>query len=89
MAEDKKTIYPTLVGFYEAMERTNVEKSLMRCWLGYLGIPAIVIVLMWRVITKMPKIGHGDQVMLFSGNLLLCKDRLKRCRENISMIYPL
>jgi hypothetical protein len=26
MAEDKKTVDPTLVGFYEAMERTNVEK---------------------------------------------------------------
>jgi hypothetical protein len=26
MAEDKKTIDPTLAGFYEAMERTNVEK---------------------------------------------------------------
>jgi hypothetical protein len=26
MAEDKKTVDPALVGFYEAMERTNVEK---------------------------------------------------------------
>jgi hypothetical protein len=26
MAEDKKSIDPTLAGFYEAMERTNVEK---------------------------------------------------------------
>jgi hypothetical protein len=26
MAEDKKTIDPTLAGFYEVMERTNVEK---------------------------------------------------------------
>jgi hypothetical protein len=26
MAEDKKTLDPTLAGFYEAMERTNVEK---------------------------------------------------------------
>jgi hypothetical protein len=26
MAEDKKSVDPTLVGFYEAMERTNVEK---------------------------------------------------------------
>jgi hypothetical protein len=26
MAEDKKTVDPTLAGFYEAMERTNVEK---------------------------------------------------------------
>jgi hypothetical protein len=26
MAKDKKTVEPTLAGFYEAMERTNVEK---------------------------------------------------------------
>jgi hypothetical protein len=26
MAEDKKSANPTLIGFYEAMERTNVEK---------------------------------------------------------------
>jgi hypothetical protein len=68
MAEDKKTVDPTLTGFYEAMERTNVKKSLMKCWLGYLGIP--VTASMWRVIMKMPKIGPGGQVMLFLGNQL-------------------
>jgi hypothetical protein len=26
MAKDKKTVDPTLASFYEAMERTNVEK---------------------------------------------------------------
>jgi hypothetical protein len=26
MAEDKKSVDPTLAGFYEAMERTNIEK---------------------------------------------------------------
>jgi hypothetical protein len=26
MAENKKTVDPMLAGFYEAMERTNVEK---------------------------------------------------------------
>jgi hypothetical protein len=26
MAEDKKTVDPTLAGFYEALEKTNVEK---------------------------------------------------------------
>ena len=26
MAEDKKTVDPTHAGFYEAMERSNVEK---------------------------------------------------------------
>jgi hypothetical protein len=53
MAEDKKTVDPTLAGFYEAMERTNVEKSLMKCWLGYMGIPTSVTVSMWKVITRM------------------------------------
>jgi hypothetical protein len=38
MVEDKKSVDPTPVGFYEAMERTNVEKSLMKCWLDYLEI---------------------------------------------------
>jgi hypothetical protein len=27
MAEDKKTVDPTPTSFYEAMERTNVEKN--------------------------------------------------------------
>jgi hypothetical protein len=31
MVEDKKSVDPTLAGFYKAMERTNVEKSLMKC----------------------------------------------------------
>jgi hypothetical protein len=31
MAEDKKSVDPTFVGFYEAMKRTNIEKSLMKC----------------------------------------------------------
>jgi hypothetical protein len=32
MVEDKKSLDPTLTGFYEAMERTNVEKkSPMKC----------------------------------------------------------
>jgi hypothetical protein len=78
MAEDKKTVDPTLAGFYEAMERTNIEKSLMKCWLGYLGIPETVIVSMWISITKMSKIGHGGRVMLFLENPLLSQERLKR-----------
>jgi hypothetical protein len=27
MVEDKKIIDPTIAGFYEAMEKTNVEKN--------------------------------------------------------------
>jgi hypothetical protein len=77
MAEDKKIVDPTAAGFYEAMEKTNIEKSPMRCWLGYLGIPAIVIALMWRVEMKMPKIGRAGRAMLFLESLMLNKDRLK------------
>jgi hypothetical protein len=40
MAEEKKIIDPALSGFYEAMKKTNIEKSPMRCWLGCLRIPA-------------------------------------------------
>jgi hypothetical protein len=31
MAEDKKSVDPTLVGFYEAMEKSNIEKIPTRC----------------------------------------------------------
>jgi hypothetical protein len=37
MAEDKKTVDPTLVGFYEAMERTNVEKITDKMLAGLSG----------------------------------------------------
>jgi hypothetical protein len=59
------------------MEKTNIEKLLMRCWLGYLGILATMIALMWKVVMRMPKIGHGDRVMLFLESPMLNNDRLK------------
>jgi hypothetical protein len=31
MAEERKSVDPGLAGFYEAMEKTNVGKLLMRC----------------------------------------------------------
>jgi hypothetical protein len=31
MAEDKKSVDLALAGFYKAVERTNIEKSLMKC----------------------------------------------------------
>ena len=34
----------------------------MKYWLDYLEIPAIQTISMWRVIMKMSKIDHGDQV---------------------------
>jgi F420-0:gamma-glutamyl ligase-like protein len=59
MAEDKRTVDPTLASFYEAMEMTNVEKITDEMLAGLSRIPAMTIVLIWRVITKMSKIGHG------------------------------
>jgi hypothetical protein len=46
MAEEKKITDLALTSFYEAMEKTNIEKSPMRCWLGCLRIPATPRVLM-------------------------------------------
>ena len=37
MAEDKKSTDPTLAGFYEAMERTNVEKITNEMLVGLSG----------------------------------------------------
>ena len=37
MAEDKKSIDPTLAGFYEAMERTNIEKITNEMLVGLSG----------------------------------------------------
>jgi hypothetical protein len=34
MAEEKKSVDPALAGFYEAMERTNVEVT-PQCYLGF------------------------------------------------------
>jgi hypothetical protein len=36
-AEDKKTMDPALAGFYEAMERTNVEKNTVEMLVGLSG----------------------------------------------------
>jgi fructose-bisphosphate aldolase class 1 len=37
MAEEKKSVDPALVGFYEAMERTNVEKITDEMLVGLSG----------------------------------------------------
>jgi hypothetical protein len=63
MAEDKKSVDPVLDGFYEAMERTNVEKTTDEMLAGLSGDSTDTRVLMLNVRTKMPKIGHGGQVM--------------------------
>ena len=78
MDEDKKVVDPTLAGFYEAIERTNVEKITYEMLAGLSRIPAAVTVSMWRVIMKMSKIGRGGQVILFLESPLLDKYRLKQ-----------
>jgi hypothetical protein len=45
MAEEKKVVDPALVGFYEAMEKTNTEKITNEMLTGYLKIPTIAEVL--------------------------------------------
>jgi hypothetical protein len=37
MAEDKKIVDPTIAGFYEAMENTNVEKITNEMLAGFSG----------------------------------------------------
>jgi hypothetical protein len=86
MDEEKKIIDPALVGFYEAMEKTNTEKSSMRCWLGYLRTLAIVKTLILRVRMRMSNIGRGDLATLFLGNPPSSKDKLNRWRGNIFMM---
>jgi hypothetical protein len=78
MAEEKKNVDPALAGFYEAIERTSVEKIIGEMLAGLSGDSSDNESLMLRVRTKMPKIGHGGQVMLFLGNPLLSKGILKR-----------
>jgi hypothetical protein len=75
---DNKSVDSALAGFYETMERTNVEKITDEMLAGLSGIPVITRALMLKVRTKMPKIGRGGQAMLFSGNQLSNKGKLKR-----------
>ena len=100
MAEDKKIVDPTTAGFYEEIGKTNVEKITNEMLAGLSGDSSDSEnfdvetgnednegrpwILMWRLEMKMPKVGR---TMLFLESQLLNKGRLKRCRENISMIY--
>jgi hypothetical protein len=78
MAEDKKSIDPTLARFYEAMERTNVEKITNEILAGLSMIQAIVKASILRVRMRMSKIGRGDLATLFFGNPSSSKVRLNR-----------
>jgi hypothetical protein len=44
MAEDKKSVDPTLAGFYKAMERSNIEKITNEMLVGLSGDIYIYIV---------------------------------------------
>jgi hypothetical protein len=78
MAEDKKTVDPTLAGFYETMERTNVEKNTDEMLAGLSGDSSDSDSFDVESGNEDAEIGLGDQAMLFSGNQLSSKDKLKR-----------
>jgi hypothetical protein len=62
--EEKKVVDPYIAGFIESMAKTNTEKITKE-------ILVTAIAMTWRVETKIPKIGPGDQAILSSGNRLL------------------
>jgi hypothetical protein len=68
MSEDKKSADPTLAGFYEAMERTSVEKITNEMLAGLSGDSSDSEASMLRVRMKMPKIDRGEKATLFLGN---------------------
>jgi hypothetical protein len=76
MADEKKVADPALVGFYEAIEKTNIEKIKNEILAICLNILKIVEALIWKVKTKMRKIGPGDQVTLSSENHPLSRVKL-------------
>jgi hypothetical protein len=55
MAEGKKSVDPTLAGFYEAMERTNAEKITDEMLARLSGDSSDSEFLMLKVRMKMPK----------------------------------
>jgi hypothetical protein len=62
MAEDKRSEDPALAWFYEAMERTNVEKITNEILAHCLKILVIARTWILRVIMMMSKIGRGGRV---------------------------
>jgi hypothetical protein len=70
MAEEKKSVEPALVGFYEAMERTNVEKITDEMLDGLSEGSSDSKDFDVESDTMMPKTSHGGQVMLYLENPL-------------------
>jgi hypothetical protein len=61
------------LGFIESIAKTNTE----RFWKAYPKILVTVIVMMWTVEVKTPKIDHGDRAIQSSENQLLDKVTLR------------
>jgi hypothetical protein len=78
MAEDKKSVDPTLAGFYEAMDRTNVEKITDEMLAGLSGDSSDSESFDVESDNEDAKDRPWRQVMLFLENPLLSKGRLKQ-----------
>jgi hypothetical protein len=78
MAEDKKSTDPTLDGFYEAMERTDVEKITNKILAGLSGDSNDSEGFDIESENENAKIGRGDLATLFLGNPPSSKVRLNR-----------
>jgi hypothetical protein len=78
MAEDKKNVDPTFFGFYEAMERTNVEKITDEMLAGLSGDSSDNESFDVESDNEDAEDRLWRQVMMFLENPLLSKGRLKQ-----------
>jgi hypothetical protein len=76
MVEEKKSVDPALPGFYEAMERTNVEKFVDEMLAGLYGGSSDSED--FDVESDNNDTERGGQVMLYLKNPLLREDILKQ-----------
>jgi hypothetical protein len=76
MADEKKVVDPALTGFYEAMEKTNTEKITNEMLADLCEDSDDREALIWKVKTKMLKIGPSDQVTPSSENHPLSRVKL-------------
>jgi hypothetical protein len=66
--EKKKVADPFIAGFFESMAKTNTEKLEEKYWWICLKTPTTVMNMMQKVVTKILKIGRGDQAIPSSEN---------------------
>ena len=78
MAEEKKSVDPALTGFYEAMERTNVEKITDEMLAGLSGDSSDNESFDVESDNEDAEDRLWRQVMMFLENPLLSKGRLKQ-----------